>query len=84
MTDWRIEHGDCVDIMPRMEPGIVRLIFCDPPYSNPAPCGRRLTDELSRSRGIGPECLRRLGWSADRFGDGHHEIPGLVEPESLT
>jgi hypothetical protein len=25
-------------------------------------CGKGLTDELSRSRGIGPECLRLLDW----------------------
>ena len=25
-------------------------------------CGKCLTDELSRSRGIGPECLRLLDW----------------------
>jgi hypothetical protein len=27
-----------------------------------AMCNRRLTDELSRSRGIGPECIRKLPW----------------------
>jgi hypothetical protein len=41
-------------------------------------CGRALTDELSRSRGIGPECLHKtadgsiLGWFTDR---------SIVEPE---
>jgi hypothetical protein len=27
-------------------------------------CGRGLTDELSRSRGIGPECIHKTEWGA--------------------
>ncbi|EJC8615644.1 site-specific DNA-methyltransferase [Salmonella enterica] len=27
-----IHHGDCLDVMPTLEPGSVDLIVCDPPY----------------------------------------------------
>ncbi|EAN3141794.1 DNA-methyltransferase [Salmonella enterica] len=27
-----IHHGDCLDVMPALEPGSVDLIVCDPPY----------------------------------------------------
>lgn len=30
-------------------------------HDNCCCCGRRLTDELSRSRGIGPECIKTIG-----------------------
>jgi hypothetical protein len=32
-------------------------------------CGRALTDEQSRARGVGPECLRRRGTLFDVWGD---------------
>ncbi|EBK8163270.1 site-specific DNA-methyltransferase [Salmonella enterica] len=28
----QLHHGDCLDIMPTLEPGSVDLIVCDPPY----------------------------------------------------
>jgi hypothetical protein len=30
-------------------------------HDNCCVCGRALTDELSRSRGIGPECIQKIG-----------------------
>lgn len=29
---WRLHHGDCLNIMPTLQPGSVDLILCDPPY----------------------------------------------------
>lgn len=31
--NWRILHGDCIDILKSVEPGTVRLAFADPPYN---------------------------------------------------
>jgi hypothetical protein len=41
-------------------------------------CGRALTDELSRSRGIGPECIKKIPYV------GFHDLGwnGLVTPEA--
>jgi hypothetical protein len=33
-------------------------------HDNCSCCGKALTDELSRSRGIGPECIKKLDWVA--------------------
>jgi hypothetical protein len=44
-------------------------------------CGRALTDELSRSRGIGPECILKADVVAVLTGPGHVIVPGLIEPE---
>ncbi|EFQ5899776.1 site-specific DNA-methyltransferase [Salmonella enterica] len=29
---WRLHHGDCLNILPTLQPGGVDLILCDPPY----------------------------------------------------
>jgi hypothetical protein len=45
-------------------------------------CGRPLTDELSRSRGIGPECIRKADIVAVLLGDG--QLAGtFVAPEPV-
>ncbi len=33
MPEWNIVTGDCVDVMRRIEPGSVSLLFADPPYN---------------------------------------------------
>jgi hypothetical protein len=33
-------------------------------HDNCCCCGKGLTDELSRSRGIGPECIKKINWCA--------------------
>jgi hypothetical protein len=43
-------------------------------------CGRGLTDELSRSRGIGPECIQRIGCLAFKEVDGN----SLIVPEDTS
>ena len=30
---WQILHGDCLEVLPTLEPGTARLIFADPPYN---------------------------------------------------
>ncbi|EGX3935362.1 site-specific DNA-methyltransferase, partial [Salmonella enterica] len=35
MTDtmsYTLHHGDCLNILPVLQPGSVDLILCDPPY----------------------------------------------------
>jgi len=32
MTDWRVIHGDCLDVLPTMEESSVDAIVTDPPY----------------------------------------------------
>ncbi|EDQ2392383.1 site-specific DNA-methyltransferase, partial [Salmonella enterica subsp. enterica] len=29
---YRLHHGDCLNILPTLQPGSVDLILCDPPY----------------------------------------------------
>ncbi|EAX3609509.1 site-specific DNA-methyltransferase, partial [Salmonella enterica] len=29
---YRLHHGDCLNILPVLQPGSVDLILCDPPY----------------------------------------------------
>lgn len=31
-TQYELFHGDCLEIMTRLEPGSVDAIICDPPY----------------------------------------------------
>jgi site-specific DNA-methyltransferase (adenine-specific) len=33
MPDREIIVGDCLDVMPRLEPGCARMVFADPPYN---------------------------------------------------
>ncbi|MFZ3569934.1 DUF6011 domain-containing protein [Streptomyces sp. BH097] len=37
-----------------------------PPSKRRCICGRRLTDPISRARGLGPKCYRRLHGAAER------------------
>ena len=32
MTDWRIEHGNCIEVMAAMPEASIDAIVCDPPY----------------------------------------------------
>jgi hypothetical protein len=43
-------------------------------------CGKALTDTLSRSRGIGPECIRHLDWFGIRATDGNQLVVPEMEP----
>jgi hypothetical protein len=45
-------------------------------------CGRALTDELSRSRGIGPECIKIIPGVA--FRDRGQSVLVIPEPEPVT
>jgi hypothetical protein len=42
-------------------------------------CGKALTDELSRSRGIGPECIKKLDWGV--FSD--HWSNRVIVPDAI-
>jgi hypothetical protein len=44
-------------------------------------CGRGLTDELSRSRGIGPECIKSTNIVAILVGEGRPD-PAFIVPET--
>src|SRR5262249_43717595 len=44
-------------------------------------CGRGLTDELSRSRGIGPECFKRANIMAILAADRHPNAPSFTQSE---
>src|SRR4051794_33343623 len=47
---WSVIHGDCLDVMRAMEPGIARLVFADPPYNIGIDYGRgKRADRLSSS-----------------------------------
>jgi hypothetical protein len=48
-------------------------------HDNCCCCGKGLTDELSRSRGIGPECIKKLDWCAF----GQQEWNQLVAPDAI-
>lgn len=37
-----LHHGDCLNIMPKLQPGSVDLILCDPPYGTMKSAGRDL------------------------------------------
>ena len=37
---WRIDVGDCVELMPKMKPASARLMFTDPPYNEGFDYGR--------------------------------------------
>ncbi|EBQ9779254.1 site-specific DNA-methyltransferase [Salmonella enterica] len=40
-----IHHGDCLDIMPTLDPGSVDLILCDPPYGTIKGAGIKCWDK---------------------------------------
>lgn len=41
----QLHHGDCLDVMPTLEPGSVDLIVCDPPYGSMKGSGIKCWDE---------------------------------------
>lgn len=47
MSDaWRVITGDCLDIMPSLDPGSVRLVFADPPYNKGVRYGPHHNDNM--------------------------------------
>ncbi|EOG2982407.1 site-specific DNA-methyltransferase, partial [Salmonella enterica] len=40
-----IHHGDCLDVMPTLDPGSVDLILCDPPYGTIKGAGIKCWDK---------------------------------------
>lgn len=36
MSDYQLHHGDCLDILPALDPGSVDAVICDPPYGTTA------------------------------------------------
>jgi DNA modification methylase len=51
---WRILTGNCLEVIPILEPGTVRLVFADPPYNQGVDYGPHHDD------GISPEAY--LAW----------------------
>ena len=45
--DWRLDVGDCLDVMPGLEAGSARLIFADPPYNLGVDYGAHHDDRMS-------------------------------------
>jgi hypothetical protein len=53
-------------------------------HDNCCCCGKGLTDELSRSRGIGPECIKKINWCAFGQKDWNQLIaPDAIEAQPL-
>ncbi|EPD0208307.1 DNA-methyltransferase [Salmonella enterica] len=50
-----IYHGDCLDVMPTLEPGSVDLIVCDPPYGTMKGSGIKCWDESTAAWDIAIE-----------------------------
>ncbi|EDW0437188.1 site-specific DNA-methyltransferase, partial [Salmonella enterica subsp. enterica serovar Lexington] len=50
-----IHHGDCLDVMPTLEPGSVDLIVCDPPYGSMKGSGIKCWDESTAAWDIAIE-----------------------------
>ncbi|EEJ4283781.1 site-specific DNA-methyltransferase [Salmonella enterica] len=50
-----IYHGDCLDVMPTLEPGSVDLIACDPPYGTMKGSGIKCWDESTAAWDIAIE-----------------------------
>jgi site-specific DNA-methyltransferase (adenine-specific) len=47
MSDWQIITGDCVEVMPTIESGSVRLVFADPPYNQDVDFGPHYNNRMS-------------------------------------
>ncbi|ENJ3380613.1 site-specific DNA-methyltransferase [Salmonella enterica] len=54
-TPTQLHHGDCLDIMPTLEPGSVDLIVCDPPYGSMKGSGIKCWDESTAAWDIAIE-----------------------------
>lgn len=61
MTLGRILEGDCLEILPRLEPGLARLIYVDPPFNT----GR--TQRRDRMRVRADEQGDRVGFAGRRY-----------------
>lgn len=46
-NDWRIITGDCLEVIPTLEAGSVRLVFADPPYNQGVDYGPHHDDEMA-------------------------------------
>jgi len=44
---WRIITGDCLEVMPGLEAGSIRLVFADPPYNQGVDYGEEFFDAVS-------------------------------------
>jgi site-specific DNA-methyltransferase (adenine-specific) len=44
---WQMITGDCLEVMPALEAGSVRLVFADPPYNQGVDYGAHHDDEMS-------------------------------------
>ncbi|MBZ0119183.1 MAG: site-specific DNA-methyltransferase, partial [Sandaracinaceae bacterium] len=61
VTLGRILEGDCLEILPRLEPGLARLIYVDPPFNT----GR--TQRRDRMRVRADEQGDRVGFAGRRY-----------------
>lgn len=68
MSDAKVILGDCLDVLPRMEPDSVDLVFCSPPY------------EAARDYGIGFKLRGEdwVEWALPRYRECLRVCRGLV------
>jgi len=62
MADFVLYEGDCLDLLPNIPSGFVKLIVTSPPYNLGKPYERRLDldDYLTQQRRVIEECVRVL------------------------
>lgn len=71
-TDWRLLHGDCLELLAQLPARSVDLVFADPPYNlsnggTTCQSGRRVTvdkGEWDASRGLGTDHEFHRAWLA--------------------
>ncbi|MFQ6016226.1 MAG: DNA methyltransferase, partial [Anaerolineae bacterium] len=82
-ADFVLYQGDCLDLLPKIPDGFVKLVVTSPPYNLGKPYESRLDlDEyLARQRQVIEECVRTLNdtgsicWQVGNYVDNGEIIP---------
>lgn len=62
IADFILYKGDCLDLLPHIPTGFVKLVVTSPPYNSVKSYKRRLDldEHLSQQRKVIKECVREL------------------------